>query len=125
MYHTRVLLLNGDLKRCFLHNSEIKKMNLIENKKLIIKIFLKTETNTFPVLAKKNFCKIVKFELKESVVDKMFLVYKTSIIITFFFNFLFFKRNFQTLKFNKVCFFNKQKHYSVFRLIFFLQYLFV
>lgn len=60
-------------------------MNLIENTKLIIRIFLKTETNTFPVLAKKNFYKIVKFELKESVVDKMFLVCKTSIIITIFF----------------------------------------
>lgn len=101
-------------------------MNLIENTKLIIKIFLRTETNTFPVLAKKKFCKIVKFELKESVVDKMFLVYKTSILLLrFFFNFLFFKRNFQTLKFNKVCFFNKKKRYSVFILMFFLQYLFV
>lgn len=28
-------------------------MNLIENTKLIMKIFLKTETNTFSVLAKK------------------------------------------------------------------------
>lgn len=25
LYHTRVLLLNGDLKQCFLHNSELKK----------------------------------------------------------------------------------------------------